>query len=221
MTLDRTVRDYTPFVEYMIMRYEGPYGWSLADPGGPTKYGITCFDLAEFMHEPMDSMTRWAPLVRAMSLATADQIYAVKYATACRFNELHPGKDCEVFDFGVNSGPSRAIKCAQAIVGVAQDGFLGPATLDAINAYPAGHFINHLSAARLNFLRSLSIWPTFRKGWSARVADLRRYSWALLQPAKEQVVPTKKLGLIPLASAKGWPSADDLIKQYRDKNVAE
>ena len=38
---------YSAFVGgIMIPKYEGGYGWDKADPGGPTKYGITCFDLA-------------------------------------------------------------------------------------------------------------------------------------------------------------------------------
>jgi lysozyme family protein len=178
-----TVADYQPFVERMIGRYEGGYGWDKSDPGGPTKYGITCYDLAEFMHEKMDSMARWAPIVKAMTLATADQIYQQKYAVQCDFNDLMAGADCTVFDFGVNSGSSRAIKYAQAIVGVAVDGIMGPITLAAINAYDPTQFINSLCNNRLSFLKSLSTWSRFGKGWSARVADLRSYSLALLQPA--------------------------------------
>ena len=204
MTLDRAVQYYKPFVEYMIMRYEGGYGWNASDPGGPTKYGITCYDLAEFKHEKMNSFAAWAPIVKAMTLATADQIYADKYATACRFNDLNRGADVVVFDFGVNSGPSRAIKFAQAVVGVAQDGVMGPVTLDAINSYPAADFINHLSSVRLTFLHGLRTWRTFRSGWYARVADLRIHSLALLHPDNKQAGPQPKLGLIPLAFAKGY-----------------
>src|SRR6516165_5391519 len=118
-----TVADYQPFVERMIFRYEGGYGWDKSDPGGPTKYGITCYDLAEFMHEKMDSMARWAPIVKAMTLATADQIYQQKYAVQCDFNDLMAGADCTVcalsrrprgtdpdrFDLSDRSGPGLAL----------------------------------------------------------------------------------------------------------------
>jgi lysozyme family protein len=177
-----TVADYQRFVERMISRYEGGYGWDKDDPGGPTKYGITCYDLAEFMHQTMDSMSRWAPIVEAMTLATADEIYATKYATACAFNDLHTGDDCVVFDFGVNSGPSRAVKYAQEIVGVAVDGIMGPITISAINNYDPARFVNALCDARLRFLKGLSTWGKFGRGWSARVADLRSYSLALISP---------------------------------------
>lgn len=197
-----TVSDYQPFVERMIERYEGGYGWDKRDPGGPTKYGITCYDLAEYEGKPMDSMAEWAPIVRAMTIATADQIYQEKYATACQFNALNPGKDVEIFDFGVNSGPSRAIKTAQQLCSVAVDGVLGPITLAAINAYDPTSFINDMSAARLRFLEGLSIWGTFGRGWSARVNDLKGYAFGLIRPQAR--LSHTKLTRIPMAYAKGW-----------------
>jgi lysozyme family protein len=212
-----TAQDYQPFVERMIWRYEGGYGWDRNDPGGPTKYGITCFDLAEYMHQTMDSMAHWAPIVKAMTLATADAIYAEKYATACAFNELGPGKDCCVFDFGVNSGPSRSIKTAQRIVGVALDGVLGPITLTAINAATPSTFIVELCNARLAFLRGLSTWSTFGRGWSARVADLKTYSLGLLAPRKAMTRFQRKPHRIPKAFGKGYAKMDRLGLYRQDR----
>ena len=175
-----TAADYRPFVERMIERYEGGYGWDAGDSGGPTKYGITCYDLAQHRNQRMDSMAHWASLVRAMTLDEADQIYQTKYAKQCCFFEMGPGKDCVVFDFGVNSGSSRSIRYAQEVVGVHVDGVLGPQTLEAINKYDPHDFINELCNARLRFLRGLRIWSNFGRGWSARVKDLRAYSLNLI-----------------------------------------
>lgn len=172
--------NYQRFVERMISKYEGGYGWDRADPGGPTKYGITCYDLAEHLGEKMNSMAAWAPRVRAMTLETADEIYRTKYAVRCRFDDLNGGVDCVIFDFGVNSGPPRAIKFSQNIVGVAADGIFGPVTLAAINGMDAQKFINELCDARLHFLHGLATWRTFGTGWSRRVADLRAYSLDLV-----------------------------------------
>lgn len=204
-----TVADYRPFVERMIQRYEGGYGWNKNDPGGPTKYGITCFDLAEHRHQVMDSMIRWAPIVQAMGFVEADDIYTVKYATACRFSDLNAGCDCVVFDFEVNSGSSRSIKYAQQIVGVNADGILGPVTLQAINAYSADKFVNALCDARLTFLRSLLNWSHFGGGWNARVKDLRVYSLKLAQPGRQgaPLGPVEKLARIPNAYAKSYSDA--------------
>ena len=189
--------NYQAFVERMISRYEGGYGWDKADSGGPTKYGITCWDLAAHRHQVMDSMQRWAPIVRAMPLSEADEIYATKYATATRFDDLASGADCVLFDFGVNSGPSRAVKFAQQIAGVNADGLLGPITLQAINNYDTVRFINELCDARMVFLRKLRNWRKFGGGWTARVADLRKYALALVHDHS-------KLAQIEGAHAKGY-----------------
>jgi len=209
--------DYTPFVERMINRYEGGYGWDAGDSGGPTKYGITCYDLAAHRHEKMTSMAAWAPIVRAMPLSEAEDIYAEKYAVECCFNQLGPGKDCTVFDFGVNSGSSRSIRYAQGVVGVHQDGVLGPVTLEAINAHDPRDFIVGLCNARLRFLKGLGIWSRFGRGWAARVADLRVYSVGLLpklgvaykpKPEKPTRKGSAKEHRIPKAFGKGYDKAD-------------
>jgi lysozyme family protein len=198
-------QNYQAFVERMINRYEGGYGWDKNDPGGPTKYGITCYDLAQFLGEKMNSMAAWAPRVKAMPLITADEIYKKKYASACQFDDLNSGCDCVVFDFGVNSGPSRSIKYAQRIVQVTTDGVLGPITLKAINAQDPADFVNKLCTARLTFLRGLGIWDTFGRGWTARIKDLRQYSLALLIPPTMNKLgaPQAKDSRIPRAFAKG------------------
>ncbi len=168
--------NYKAFVERVIQRYEGGYGWDRADPGGPTNYGITCYDLAEHRHQKMTSMSAWAPIVRAMPLQEAEDIYATKYASACRFNDLNSGPDCAIFDFGVNSGSSRAIKYAQMVVGTTRDGVLGPITLAAINAMDSNKFVDDLCDFRLHFLKGLHTWKVFGVGWTRRVADVRNYS---------------------------------------------
>ncbi len=186
--------NYKAFVDRMITKYEGGYGWDAADPGGPTKYGITCYDLAEHRHQKMDSKARWAPIVKAMTLQEAEDIYATKYATSCRFDDLVSGADCAVLDFGVNSGPSRAIKYAQGIVGTTQDGVLGPITLAAINKMDPNHFIDAYCDARLRFLRGLGTWGTFGRGWANRVADLRAYCHNLAQHAAME----SRVGHVPV-----------------------
>jgi len=211
-----TQADFRPFCERMIDRYEGGYGWDRGDPGGPTKFGITCYDLAEHRHERMDSMQRWAPLVRAMTLQEADAIYQTKYAVQCDFAQLNAGPDCVVFDFGVNSGSSRSIKYAQRLVGVVVDGVLGAETRTAINAFDPHKFVNGLCNERLSFLRGLRTWGNFGRGWSARVADLRKYSLALIPAAPGMMtVPLKRKSYEPKearivkAFAKGY-HVDDL-----------
>jgi len=170
---------YKPFVGRMIQKYEGGYGWDKADTGGPTKYGVTCFDLAEHMGQKMDSMSRWAPIVKAMTLDTAEQIYAKKYAAAIRYNDLPAGIDVEMMDYGVNSGVSRPLRVARAILKLPPGARMDQPLLDALKKTDPDKFIDAMSAERLAFMHAIrggSAWRTFGGGWGARVADLKAYA---------------------------------------------
>ncbi|RVC47683.1 MAG: hypothetical protein E5W97_10095 [Mesorhizobium sp.] len=101
------------------------------------------------------------------------RLYGRFYWDAVAGAELPAGLDYAVFDFAVNSGPGRAAKCLQAIVGATEDGRIGPATLGAVRARPADVVIDELCDARLAFLKRLSTWPTFGRGWSQRVGSVR------------------------------------------------
>ncbi len=169
--------DYDPFVGRMIQRYEGPYGWNKKDPGGPTKYGITCFDLAEHMGQKMDSMARWAPIVQAMTLATAEAIYATKYAVAIGFNDLPAGCDVVVMDYAVNSGVGRGKRVLNAFRG---------------DLSSPKKFIDEVCAERLRFMHAIrggSAWAEFGHGWQARVTDLQAYAEHLAAGGTHETAP--------------------------------
>ena len=187
-----SVITYTAFVDRMISKYEGGYGWNKKDPGGPTKYGITCFDLAEHMGQKMDSMSRWAPIVEAMSRETAEQIYKTKYAAALRYDDLPAGVDACMMDYGVNSGDSRPVHSARAIVNVSGGGLMDQALLDAIKKCDPQVFVKAMCAERLHFMHGIrggSAWEEFGNGWGARVADLQTYCLHLAQGGTAAAAP--------------------------------
>lgn len=158
--------DYAPFIDRVIQRYEGPYGWNKKDPGGPTKYGITCYDYADYLHVKMDSMAAWAPRVQAMPLDVAETIYANKYAVGVGFDGLAPGVDCCTLDYAINSGVSRALLVRREIRKRAPD-------------IVPHEFIDQMCNERLAFMHAIrggSAWAEFGHGWGARVEDLRVYS---------------------------------------------
>src|SRR6202022_2808250 len=169
--------NYQPFTDRMINRYEGGYGWNKKDPGGPTNFGITCYDLAEHRGKKMHSMAAWAPAVRDMTLAEAEAIYKTKYAAAIRFDDLPSGIDCCMEDYGVNSGISRPIRVARAIVKLPGAG-MDQALVDAINKVDRVRFIHAMCAERLAFMHAIrggAAWAEFGHGWNARVQDLQIY----------------------------------------------
>lgn len=184
-------QNYKAFVDRMIEHYEGGYGWDKADAGGPTKYGITCYDLAENRGRKMTSMTSWAPLVRAMTLQEAEDIYAKKYAIAVRFADLPSGVDCVMFDYGVNSGPARPIRVARALLKTPGPDRVDVALLNSIRQAGPMWLINAMCDERMHFLQGLRNWNTFKGGWTARVKDLREYALAVSRKglAPQTVVP--------------------------------
>lgn len=170
---------YAPFIDRVIQKYEGGYGWDKADPGGPTKYGITCYDLAEHRGQKMSSMASWVDAVKNMTLAEAEAIYASKYAQGIMFNELNAGVDCVMLDYGINSGVGRPVAVARRLVGVAGGSKMDKALLDAINKRDPKTFINAMCDERLRFMHAIkngAMWTQFGHGWGARVADLRTYA---------------------------------------------
>lgn len=169
--------NYTPFIDRVIQKYEGGYGWNRKDPGGPTKYGITCYDLAEHRGQKMTSMSVWDKLVREMTLAEAEAIYAKKYATAIWFHALPSGVDCVMLDYGINSGTSRPIHVARALLKLPAGG-MDDAILKAIQAVDKKWFVDQMCAERLRFMHAIrggSAWAEFGTGWGKRVADLQKY----------------------------------------------
>jgi lysozyme family protein len=154
-----------------VLKYEGGFSNHPNDPGGATMKGIT--------QAVYDAWQRKNGLptqsVRNISDSAVAAIYRQEYWDRIRGDDLPSGVDFAVFDYAVNSGVSRAAKTLQAVVGVTQDGQIGPQTIQAAKTYVAMSITNR----RLAFMQSLSIWSTFGRGWSARIADVKNQILAL------------------------------------------
>lgn len=169
-------------------KWEG--GWSdhPADPGGKTMYGITQATLSAYLGRPATNAE-----IRALSKAQATAIYRERYWKRVGGDQLPSGVDLCVYDFGVNSGPDRAVKSLQTALGVKADGWVGELTLSAIRDRNPRDIINALCDRRLAFLKALPTWNSFGKGWANRVADVRKRAMAMAagatQPEMGPVVP--------------------------------
>ncbi|MGL5830020.1 MAG: putative peptidoglycan-binding domain-containing protein, partial [Angustibacter sp.] len=95
--------------------------------------------------------------------------------------------DYMVADFGVNSGPTRAIEHMQRALGVVADGHIGPKTMEALHTADVKEVIRRISESRLAFMRRQKTWNTFKNGWTIRVADVTKTSMHLVGK-KERVV---------------------------------
>lgn len=119
--------------------------------------------------------------IKDLTDAQIAEIYEQKYWRPVRGDDLPKGVDLAVFDFGVNSGVSRASKYLQSIVGSTQDGKIGGETLHAAFLMDGPTLIKTLCSKRMGFVKSLAIWNTFGKGWSRRIAgvEAKALSWVL------------------------------------------
>lgn len=151
------------------LKHEGGYVDHKADPGGATNKGIT---LATFRRLVMPGGTK-ADL-KKLTTEQAAVAYRKGYWNMVMGDLLPAGVDFAVFDFGVNSGPARAVRELQKLVGADVDGVVGPQTLKAVAGVDAAELIEDLCARRLAYVKSLKTWPTFGKGWTSRIAGVRK-----------------------------------------------
>ncbi len=174
----------------VVLKLEGGYVDDPADPGGATNMGITRATLAAWRGVSPASALAKAE-VKALGRAEAAEIYRGQYWNRCRCGDLPAGLDLAVFDFAVNSGPDRAIRALQGAVGVSSDGIIGPITLAAVadRRSVLDKLIATICDGRLSFLQRLATYATFGRGWSSRVATIRR---AALQMAAASAPPNQK-----------------------------
>lgn len=154
----------------LVLKHEGGYVNHPKDPGGATNKGVTQRTYNAWRKRQKQA----ARSVRSITGSEIKAIYKRNYWNRVRGDGLPAGLDYAVFDFGVNSGPTRAAKFLQRIVGTTVDGTIGPMTLKAVGELPPGHIIAELCSTRLDWLQTLKHWPTFGKGWTRRVNDVER-----------------------------------------------
>ncbi|WP_095091401.1 glycoside hydrolase family 108 protein [Mesorhizobium sophorae] len=180
----------------LVLKSEGGWSDNPADPGGATMKGVTLANFRRYVKANASKAD-----LRKISDQQVAAVFRRYYWDAVLGAELPDGVDHAVFDFAVNSGPGRAAKALQAALGVAQDGRIGPATLAAARARPAGVTIDALCDARLAFLKRLPTWATFGRGWSDRVTSVR--AQALLMSATPVTAPAP----VPAAPSPGAEKA--------------
>lgn len=168
----------------LVLAHEGGWADNPADPGGATMKGVT---IATFRRYVKANATK-ADL-RSITDEQIATVYRRHYWDAVAGAELPDGVDYAVFDFAVNSGPARAAKYLQAVLGVVQDGRVGPATLAAARARLGAGIINQLCDDRIAFLQRLPTWKSFGKGWTKRVASVRSDALAMQAPKPKPTIP--------------------------------
>lgn len=150
-----------------VFKSEGGYTNESTDPGGPTNWGITIADARKYWKDDATAKD-----VKDMPKSVAEGIYIQHYARPIQYDLLPAGVDYSVLDYSINSGISRAVKTLQSVVGVTQDGFMGPLTLQALQHMDSVTTINEIWSHRLSYDKSLThLWPTYGRGWTTRCSE--------------------------------------------------
>ncbi len=145
-----------------LLLHEGGFVDHPADPGGATRYGVT---------QNVARAEGYKGDMREYPMSEAKRVYRKRYWTMLRLDDLPPGMRFDLFDAAVNSGTTQAIRWAQRIVGVPDDGKVGPVTIQALNNINVNKFLAKYNGTRLHFLTSLPGWANFGRGWARRIAD--------------------------------------------------
>lgn len=150
----------------VILRKEGGYVNDPHDAGGETNMGIS-----KRAFPDID--------IKNLDIELASAIYKKYYWNQVKADQLPDGLDLVLFDGAVNSGPTQSVKWLQKALGIKEDGVIGPITLVALQGADTASVIDKVLDQRLAFLKSLSTWSRFGKGWGARVEDIRKLAHAM------------------------------------------
>jgi lysozyme family protein len=193
------------------------------DRGGPTKWGITIGRVATIkgVKLPKAGTAAFDRLVEDLKALTPDEIKAIykrDYWDAVRGDDLPPGVDFAVADFGLNSGPSRAAKYLCRCLGKPQSGTLGNEVIQAATRADPDDLVNAYCDARAAFLRGIvASNPSqgkFLKGWLNRVSDVRKRSLKLVTARAEPPVEMTPDVAMPKADPPA-PTTKELAKVSR------
>lgn len=178
------------------LAWEGGYANHPKDPGGATMKGVT-----QRVYDAWRKGKGQKPRsVKQLEQAELEAIYKLQYWDAIEGDKLPLGLDMAVFDYAVNSGPSRAARSLQQVIGERTDAHIGVSTLakaEALAAVGEEKLIADYCEARLAFCRKLSTFSTFGKGWTRRINGVRDSAIALARGDNKAIQPVKSTDPAP------------------------
>ena len=148
----------------LVLKSEGGFVNHPQDPGGMTNLGVTKRVWEEYTGHEADEKT-----MRGLTPEKVAPLYEQRYWRPTYCEVLPRGLDLLVFSMGINAGTGRSVKLLQQSIGCSPDGIIGPRTMGLIKQSNIADLIGNFSEARRNYYKSLATFPTFGKGWLARV----------------------------------------------------
>lgn len=156
------------FIDVMkqIFKHEGGYVDHPKDPGGATNMGITFGTLKAWRKKPITKRD-----VQRLTKSEAMDIYRANYWDKLKCDNRPGGVDLVAMDSGVNSGIGRARKWV-------------PMNAPGSPEEQIDRALN----TRLAWLKTLSLWKTFGKGWNRRISGVRAEAKRLARSSDPNVV---------------------------------
>ena len=151
-----------------LIKNEGGFSDHPLDPGGMTNLGVTKRVWENWVGHPVTEQE-----MRDLTPEKVAPLYQDLYWSRIKGDNLPTGVDYCVFDASVNSGTFRAAKWLQSTIGAKQDGVIGNLTINLASLTNPQMTIDKFCATRLEFLKSLSNWPSFGNGWERRIHEVQ------------------------------------------------
>ena len=161
-----------------LLRNEGGYVDDPDDSGGATKYGISLIFLSNIYKKG----TLWADInkdgkvdkndIVLLNIEIAKKIYEQAFWLKVKMIP-YTNLAIKVFDAGVNIGMKKAIQLLQRILSVAEDGIIGPITLEAIKKFNKNMLMEKYIEALCGYYYTITYcnrprFDKFIKGWLNR-----------------------------------------------------
>lgn len=183
-----------------LLLSEGGFVNHPSDPGGATNLGVTLATAKRLGIDVDKDGDTDVNDIKLLKREHAAQVFKSEFWDKVKGDELPHGLDYAVVDFAYHSGPKRAVIGLQRLLGLADDGILGPHTLAAVKSYQFyDTLINRYMDDRVKFLKSLSTFSVFGKGWMNRIVKVRKISLELAtHPEQEQPKKFNFAALIPV-----------------------
>jgi lysozyme family protein len=171
----------------LLLHDEGGFVNDPDDKGGPTNKGITLRTYSSYLG-------RQASIDELKNIPDehVEDIYKTRYWDLVKADSLPKGLDYFAFDFAVNSSPAQAVRSLQRVIKVTVDGILGPRTLQVIKTWEVTELLAAYKIQRMGYLRSLSNWWKFGKGWTNRVNGVLNDAYKMARGQQAEPNGTKK-----------------------------
>lgn len=167
--------DYRKLVPF-IKKWEGGYVNDPLDKGGATNAGVTMATYRDYRKKKGYAATTIDDLKKMSSVEWQD-IFKRLYWDRWKADQIRSQSVANILVDWVWGSGTWGIKIPQRILGVAQDGIVGPKTMAALNESDPQQLFMKIKQARIQYIddiiRKTPTNERFRRGWMNRLGDLR------------------------------------------------